>query len=159
VTVIGLVSGLAALIVTLFAWLYPDPSKQPSRPEDRASYLARVDAMCAEVNASLVDDFTPPADPEGYAQQMGNIAAAFQGLLVRWAGVDLPRDADEEAVRPVLDSLEAMALAAQEVASWVRMGELLQAEDEYQRLREHGAAFRTSARDYGLVECLALAPR
>jgi hypothetical protein len=155
---LGGVLAVIALVVSYFAWVYPDPSNQVSSLQERHTYVAMAEAMCEEAGASLAGLSMDGTTPEEYSEQMEKAAVSYNTVLQQWAELRPPREADEQQLRPILSSLEAMVISMRTVASWMREGNLQLASDEYERLREHGRQYKDHARAYGVYGCLGLAP-
>lgn len=151
-SVIGGVVAVVGVLVGLLAWLNPDPGSQLSTAEERRPYIAQVDAMCVDVG-KVNRQMTEPKNTEQYAQVTETLAAAYQKLLGEWSALSLPRETDTAELRPTLDALEAMVFSMREVAEWMRLGDVQQAGDEFERLREHATEFRRLSRGYGFAQC------
>ncbi|RDV10478.1 hypothetical protein DXK94_08065 [Arthrobacter sp. RT-1] len=156
---LGTLLTIAALVLSYFAWVNPDPANQPSSMNERKTYLNKIESICSEAGATLDKVSMQDTTPVQYSERMEAVASTYATVLESWAALTPPTQADHKLILPTMDSLESMILSMREVANWMRLGHLQFASDEYERLREHGQEFRRTGREYGLDNCLRLAPQ
>jgi hypothetical protein len=160
---LGTAATLVGLVIAFGAWLYPDfndPNKVSS-DEQRAEYVATVNAMCqgvlddlAKIDSDAIDE---PAEARDISQRISDM---YDRLLQRWSGLEPPVPGDELAIRSMLDSLERISRAfadmsvAFTLSSPARMrqaiAQAIEAEDQA------GADFRSAAGLYGVDKCVTL---
>jgi hypothetical protein len=106
--VLGAVVGVAGLVIAFAAW-YPSWADRKSSPEERAGYIATVDAMCGaatdEHNRVLGRYPDDPGEAIAYFSEEKRI---YGTLFERWAAIPWPRKSDDELLRPILNSFLAL---------------------------------------------------
>lgn len=156
--VIGGVVAIAALIVSWFAWINPNPGQQPSSLEERQSYIQSVDALCQQALEATATVAGVDATSAQYIDATTFVADTYEQLWSDWAAMPLPNENDGALIRPMLDSLETMINSTRELGEWVSLGAAAEADEEFDRIREHSDDLRRAARAYGFQVCHSLGP-
>ena len=160
---LGAAATVAAIVIALGAWFYPDfndPNKVSSG-EQRAEYVATVNAMCQDVLDDLAEMGPPNTMDPAQAQDTGRrMSAIYDQLLQRWSALEPPVPGDVPDIRSMLDSLERISRAfadmsfALTLSNPALMREALAQASE--ALDEAGADFRSEAGLYGVHTCITL---
>lgn len=151
--IIGTLLTVAALVISFFAWVYPDPANKVSSFEERQPYIAQVESLCdkaAEASHAMTER---GLNAEQTISRLRAVHLDFTNLLLDWSRLAPPREADVDLIRPMLDSLEAMILSIRRSEELMHDGNATPVFEEFERLREHSREFRQLTRAYGMVRC------
>ncbi|MET0419218.1 MAG: hypothetical protein ABW022_24660, partial [Actinoplanes sp.] len=113
--VLGVAVSVLGTLVAVVAYLFPRTAPEAGPPEERAKYVAAVDASCSQAYQQIAGLGPIPAEnPAAYGTYLRHKAEALDELHRRWEREKVPPGDDEEAGRMIskLSSLEANLMEA-----------------------------------------------
>lgn len=149
----GVLLALAALVVALGAWLYPNILNRPSTVEERAPYIAKIDSMCQNTAQQINGlGVAPVTDTQAYGQYTLAAAEILDSLVQNWSNHP-PPERDIPVLRPVLDKLEERAFAARVAGQALSIGDAEAGNLGIGEFRKATNEYRQGSRAYGFLVC------
>lgn len=88
--IFGTLLVIASLVVSYFAWVYPDPANQVSTVEERQPYIAQVESLCDKAAEASQAMTARELDVEQTTTRLRAVHSEFATLLLDWSHLDLP---------------------------------------------------------------------
>lgn len=158
VAVSGTLLAAAGVAVALAAYIYPDAfGDRYSSDEERAGYIAEIDALCGDVRQFQESHGWGSSEPPTAADYRA-LAEVMDTAHSEWGEVPLPDPNDRELIAPAFDAWETATLAVYAEARLLEEGARAAAlAREGERVGQALDEFRAAARAYGLDTCARLA--